>query len=79
MNAAGCASPTFGPPYQPQLDPDVGVPPGPAHVSVTLLSHDSVFQIYQTVLRGCEDLCILVHSSVEPDAAFMDGMVSNTP
>lgn len=57
------------------VDPEVRLRAGPADVSMTVPSHKRLFQIYQKVLRGCEDLWISAHSSVEPDCDFMDDMV----
>lgn len=57
------------------VDPEARLPPGPARVSMTVPSTKRLFEVYQKVLRGCQDIWISAHSSVEPDRGFMNDMV----
>lgn len=78
LHPARCDTPTLDPNishYLVMVDPEARLRAGPAHVSMTVPSHKRLFQIYQKVLRGCEDFWISAHSSVEPDRAFMEDMV----
>ncbi|KAG6363961.1 hypothetical protein INS49_009064 [Diaporthe citri] len=77
LDPVRCDTPTLDPNISHCLvmvDPEARLRAGPAHVSMTVPSHKYLFQIYQKVLRGCEDFWISAHSSVEPDRDFMNDM-----
>lgn len=78
LDPVRCDTPTLDPNISHSLvmvDPEARLRAGPARPSMTVPSHKRLFQIYQKVLHGCQDVWISAHSSVEPDRGFMDDMV----
>lgn len=78
LDSACPSTQTFDPDISHNLvlvKPEGRLPPGPAHVSITVPGHENLLKIYQKVLGGCQDICISAHSSVEPDPGFMKDMV----
>ncbi|KAI7779785.1 hypothetical protein LA080_000382 [Diaporthe eres] len=78
LDPVRCGTPTLDPNISHRLvmvDPEARLRAGPVRLSMTVPSHKRLFQIYHKVLRGCQDVWISAHSSVEPDRGFMDDMV----